>query len=435
MTEANKATVCVYLQDNQSPAEKRFSLNLMINMLSQTKNSNGDILLDATVNHIAEFLIITKGTKLPNVKQFIEMLRLYPHGDIPDNTKRQMIAKLSDGIFDESPAKGRSSSSKPKLTTPSSRQRFAEQSDGSGTDSDQEVQQARSGREIQVKAPTDDEITDLMEELMRTSTRPTVRDKEREEEQMEKYKIALGKLDKVAIFLYLVKPKESVEKQGRALSSIFQVIDVKTHSLIEFPMTSDTDSPSQTQSLQGSMALACLIKRIYGQDHGSIKRQLQQIQVHATQLSSARDLTKFKREHQGEIAIYEKLWMFYSSPVDKRDTEHEFCEMLLKEVAKTSLELAKQLRKQLEATESPLTMEELLVRLEENERLMESLEVESTAASKGGAAKTSDKKGKQSIANPAIQQQPKCTSCGSEHDVSQCPKRESMIAERSQAAG
>ncbi len=28
----------------------------------------------------------------------------------------------------------------------------------------------------------DDEITDIMEELMRTSARPTVRDKEREEE-------------------------------------------------------------------------------------------------------------------------------------------------------------------------------------------------------------------------------------------------------------
>ncbi len=68
--------------------------------------------------------------------------------------------------------------------------------------------------------------------------------------------------------------------------------------------------------------------------------------------------------------------------------EHEFCEMLLKEVAKTSLEIAKQLRKELEATESPLTMEELLVRLEENERLMESLEVESTAASKGWGSKT-----------------------------------------------
>jgi hypothetical protein len=74
MTEANKATVCVYLQHNQSPAEKKFSLNLMITMLSQTQNSNCDILLDAAVNHIAEFLIITKGTKLQNVKQCIEML-------------------------------------------------------------------------------------------------------------------------------------------------------------------------------------------------------------------------------------------------------------------------------------------------------------------------------------------------------------------------
>ncbi len=119
--------------------------------------------------------------------------------------------------------------------------------------------------------------------------------------------------------------------------------------------------------------------------------------------------------------------MLYSSPADKGDTEHEFCEMLLKEVAKTSLELAKQLRKQLEATESPLTMEELLVRLEEDEPLMESLEVESTAAIKGGGAKTSDKKGKQSIANPAYQQQPKCTSCGSELDVSQCPKEKARV--------
>ncbi len=75
MTEANKATVCVYLQDNQSPAEKKFSLNLMINMLSQTINSNGDILLDATVNHIAEILIVPKRTKLPNVKQFIEIMK------------------------------------------------------------------------------------------------------------------------------------------------------------------------------------------------------------------------------------------------------------------------------------------------------------------------------------------------------------------------
>ncbi len=64
---------------------------------------------------------------------------------------------------------------KPKLTSPSSRQIFAEQSDGSGTDSDEKVQQAWCGLANQVKAPTDDEITDIVEQFMRTSTRPTVR--------------------------------------------------------------------------------------------------------------------------------------------------------------------------------------------------------------------------------------------------------------------
>ena len=126
----------------------------MINMLSQTKNSAGDILLDATVNHIAEFLIITKGNKIPTARQFIELLRSYPHGDIPVETKQKMIAKLSDGIFDESPAKEKTSSSKPKLFTPSSRQPITEQSDGSGTDSDQDARQPRSGKVIQIKAPS-----------------------------------------------------------------------------------------------------------------------------------------------------------------------------------------------------------------------------------------------------------------------------------------
>ncbi len=81
-----------------------------------------------------------------------------------------MIAKLSDRNFDESPAKGKSLSLKPKLTTPSLRQKFAGQFDSSGTDSYQEVQQARSGRAIQVKEPTDYEITYIREELMRTLT-------------------------------------------------------------------------------------------------------------------------------------------------------------------------------------------------------------------------------------------------------------------------
>ena len=126
--------------------------------------------------------------------------------------------------------------------------------------------------------------------------------------------------------MHILKPKESMEIQGHALSSVFQVIDVRTHQcLIEFPMTSDTDSQYQVKSLQGAIALACLIERIYSQDHGSFKKKTQQIQAHANKLVSARDLTKFKWEHQGEIAIYDKLWMYYSTSVDKRETEREFC--------------------------------------------------------------------------------------------------------------
>ena len=393
-----------------------------------------------TVNHIAEFLIITKGNKIPTARQFIELLRSYPHGDIPVETKQKMIAKLSDGIFDESPAKEKTSSSKPKLFTPSSRQPITEQSDGSGTDSDQDAQQLRSGKVIQTKAPTDDEMTELMDELMRISTRPSARDKEREEEQMEKFKNALSKSDKghmVAIFKHILKPKESTENQGRALSSIFQTIDASMQSLIEFPMTSDTDSQTQVTSIQGSIALACLIKQIFGQDHTSIKRQQQLIKAHAEQLSPALDLTKFKREHLGEIAIYDKLWMYYSTSVDTRETEHEFCEMLLKEVAKSiDLQLAMQLLRNLESSESSLTMEELLNKLEENQRLMESLAVVSPAKSKSGGAQSSDKKGgKQSMANPAIQQQIKCSSCGSEHDISQCPKEKARLQKEAKQRG
>ena len=73
--------------------------NLLINMLSQTKNSTGDSLLDSTVHHIAECLIIMKVNRLPNAEQMIELLRRYPHDDIKPEMKRVMIAKLSDGIF------------------------------------------------------------------------------------------------------------------------------------------------------------------------------------------------------------------------------------------------------------------------------------------------------------------------------------------------
>jgi hypothetical protein len=83
-------------------------------------------------------------------------------------------------------------------------------------------------------------------------------------------------------------------------------------------------------------------------------------------------------------------------------------------------------------------MDQLLAKLEENARLRESLEIDSPAKSKekDGSTKSSDKKGaKQPSANPAIQQQVKCTSCGSEHDFSQCPKEKARLQREAQQRG
>ena len=67
---------------------------------------------------------------------------------------------------------------------------------------------------------------------------------------------------------------------------------------------------------------------------------------------------------------------------------------------------------------------------------MESLAVSSSAKSKSGGAQLSDKKGgKQSMANPAIQQPIKCTSCGSEHDISQCPKEKARLQKEAKQRG
>ncbi len=95
-------------------------------------------------------------------------------------------------------------------------------------------------------------ITDIVDELMRTSTRATVRCWE-------------------------------------------------TQSLIEFPTTSDTDSQSQTQN--ESLQDGSRVPTETDLRSGSRLNQIQQIQLHTTQLTSACKLTKFKRKHQGETAI------------------------------------------------------------------------------------------------------------------------------------
>ncbi len=68
--------------------------------------------------------------------------------------------------------------------------------------------------------------------------------------------------------------------------------------------------------------------------------------------------------------------------------------MLLIEVAKSiDLQLAIQLRRNLESSALTPTMEDFLIKLEENQRLKEGLPVSPPTKSKSGGAPISDKKG------------------------------------------
>ncbi len=79
--------------------------------------------------------------------------------------------------------------------------------------------------------------------------------------------------------------------------------------------------------------------------------------------------------------------------------------MLLRSVAKVDTAHAREWGRQLEAPDSRLHMETVLVELEENQKQLERLEIESPAKGESGEAKSSDKKSaKQMVANPAIQQ-------------------------------
>ena len=92
MALANKAISVVYIQQNQSPADKRFGLNLMISMLNQNKNSAGATLLPDSVIKLAELLVGTGTTRFLNAEQLLELLAAYPKDDIPPDFLKAMMA-------------------------------------------------------------------------------------------------------------------------------------------------------------------------------------------------------------------------------------------------------------------------------------------------------------------------------------------------------
>ncbi len=196
--------------------------------------------------------------------------------------------------------------------------------------------------------------------------------------------------------------------------------------MIEIPIASDHEMQIQITSMQGSIALACLIKNTYGQD---ISKQVKAIQALFQEYPQhLQGLSKFKRTVLSEIVIHESLWRYNSKSSDKIYTDHDFCEMLLRSVAKVDTPHAHELGRQLEAPDSRLRMEIVLVELEENQEILERLEIESPAKGKSDAANSSDQKSaKQMVENPAIQQPFACPVCGLNHDISQCKKEEARL--------
>jgi hypothetical protein len=121
--------------------------------------------------------------------------------------------------------------------------------------------------------------------------------------------------------------------------------------------------------------------------------QAQMIQYKFEQYSqSTHDLTKFKREVLSVITVYDSLWRYFSKPSDKQDTDHDFCEVLLKKVASQDQKCARQLRQELDVKDRPMSMETMFNRLEDNQKLIESLDIDSPAKSKVGAVNSAEKR-------------------------------------------
>jgi hypothetical protein len=134
-------------------------------------------------------------------------------------------------------------------------------------------------------------------------------------------------------------------------------------------------------------------------------------------------MLKFKSKFQTERAIYNKIVQRFGrrQDIERKKSELEICVILLSEVYLQDRELAKTLKRRLEAT-PPLTFGELLSILVEYRKIEEGLAESPVALQGSGSSKSADKKnGKQSVANPAIQQS--LPVCKAAHDIYQCPKK------------
>jgi hypothetical protein len=94
---------------------------------------------------------------------------------------------------------------------------------------------------------------------------------------------------------YHAMASECREDQGRAAQNILKSIDSSMKSMVVYPHHDTINSQNDIQRMQGSLALTCLMKNIYGQDHTAIPKQLKQLEARAKLYATTTDMQKFKQ--------------------------------------------------------------------------------------------------------------------------------------------
>jgi hypothetical protein len=103
MTTSFQSGRNIFIQEGQSPAEQRFGLNLMINVMSQNTDKEKRSKLDPNVHKIAEVLLITQTSMLLNKEQLITLWGAWNSDEISLKDKQLIINQLSGGTFSEKP--------------------------------------------------------------------------------------------------------------------------------------------------------------------------------------------------------------------------------------------------------------------------------------------------------------------------------------------
>ena len=115
----------------------------MINLISQRKNSLGQILLHKSGHALAKIFVTTGQTRLLTVDQLMQFIDAYPHDDMSLDMKRELLIQLSDSAFKETP-----------VQSPNSMSRWNKQLEEQETDSEQGTQPDRQSRsEVETSKP------------------------------------------------------------------------------------------------------------------------------------------------------------------------------------------------------------------------------------------------------------------------------------------